>query len=220
MKSHETVLKDPSSELGEKRRRHKRGAADSFEGMEVGIPTEDTRERLIVFGIRELGEHGLRDFSLRRIAASAGVSCAAPYRHFESKDGMILEIIRYINRQWQLLSREIGGAYAEDPVKKIAELCVGEIRFWVANPRYRSVLLLEEDSLLFEKERSEMSAPLREALSAFCRASDRTAEEEHLFDSLRIQVYGAVLLLGNRELRDERGTLTRIKEEIARLLGR
>ena len=64
--------------------------------MEEAYVEKSVRTRLILAGITELEEHGLGDFSLRRAALAAQVSCAAPYRHFKDKDEYIREIITHV----------------------------------------------------------------------------------------------------------------------------
>ena len=44
------------------------------------------KEKLLTAGIDEILTHGMGDFSLRRVAASCGASCAAPYKHFKNKE--------------------------------------------------------------------------------------------------------------------------------------
>ena len=41
-----------------------------------------TRDQLIQAGLEELTEHGIQNFSTRRVAKKCGISCAAPYKHF------------------------------------------------------------------------------------------------------------------------------------------
>ena len=65
------------------------------------------RHRLILAGLKELEEHGVKDFSLRRVALNAEVSCAAPYRHFKDKEQLIGAIITYVKDGWDLLSNQI-----------------------------------------------------------------------------------------------------------------
>ena len=43
------------------------------------------REKLLSAGIDEIVTHGVEGFSLRRVAAACGASCAAPYKHFKNK---------------------------------------------------------------------------------------------------------------------------------------
>ena len=108
------------------------------------VSTDTLRDRLLIAGTNEIGLHGIADFSLRRVAASCNTSCAAPYRHFKNKEEFILEIIRYINRQWELLRDQILSLFEGDIRKQLIEVCVAYIRFWVANPNYRSVLAASE----------------------------------------------------------------------------
>ncbi len=50
---------------------------------------KDLKGTLLRFAVDELRQYGPAQVSLRRIALRAGVSHAAPYRHFKSKDGLL-----------------------------------------------------------------------------------------------------------------------------------
>lgn len=52
----------------------------------------DLRERLIVTALAEIGEKGSGAVSLRGFARKAGVSEAAPYRHFRSRGELLGEV--------------------------------------------------------------------------------------------------------------------------------
>ncbi|MCD8004948.1 MAG: TetR family transcriptional regulator [Oscillospiraceae bacterium] len=43
------------------------------------------RSQLIQAGTEELNAHGLEGLSVRRVAASCGVPCAAPYKYFKGR---------------------------------------------------------------------------------------------------------------------------------------
>lgn len=66
-----------------------------------------TKVELLLAGIQEVRLHGVQNFSVRRIAASCGVSCSAPYKHFKNKNDYILAILHYINQQWHEVEHEI-----------------------------------------------------------------------------------------------------------------
>ena len=51
--------------------------------------SDSVREQLIIAGIAELENHGIADFSLRRVASVCNISCAAPYKHFKNKEMLI-----------------------------------------------------------------------------------------------------------------------------------
>ena len=111
--------------------------------MEESNLERSVRERLVVAGLNELNEHGLAGFSLRRVAISAQVSCAAPYRHFKDKNELIGAIVEYIASKWKLLCIEIERAFSDDPKRLVIELCVANLRFWLANGAFRTVLMTE-----------------------------------------------------------------------------
>ena len=50
---------------------------------------EELKKALILEGIRQIEQNGINGLSLRKTATECGVSCAAPYRHFESKAGFV-----------------------------------------------------------------------------------------------------------------------------------
>ena len=68
-----------------------------------GFIEESVRERLIIAGIEELRERGVQNFSLRRAALSAQVSCAAPYRHFKDKNEYDFQSVLLQHLCWQIL---------------------------------------------------------------------------------------------------------------------
>lgn len=185
--------------------------------MEEYVEKEAVRERLIIAGIRELEEHGLNDFSLRRVALTCDVSCAAPYRHFKSKDDLILAIIRYINRQWMLLEEQIVSAFPNNARKQVIEIAIANVRFWIANPNFRSVLLQDPNTLnsVHFPERHEISERMTEMIHRYCQQKDLTAEREKIISfSVRAIIYGAVLLLGNGDLENTPETIRMLRSRI------
>lgn len=164
----------------------------SEEQMEERYIEESVRLRLILSGMAELSEHGLADFSLRRAALGAQVSCAAPYRHFKDKDEYIREIVSYVASRWQLLAREIEKAFHDDPARLIVELCMANLRFYIANPNYRTVLTMTHSSAL--------DSSLTEAVCAYARAEGLTEEEIRLAEyTVRVTVIGTVMLVGSAD---------------------
>lgn len=115
------------------------------------------KEKLLAAGIDEILAHGVSDFSLRRVAAACGASCAAPYKHFKNKDEFIREIISYVEEKWEHLSAQIISSF-DDPSERIAQLCIANVKFKIANPLYGAEshsfdreIALEIEKLCIEK---------------------------------------------------------------------
>ena len=161
--------------------------------LEEAYIENSVRTRLIISGINELEEHGIKDFSLRRTALAAQVSCAAPYRHFKDKEEFLSEIIKYIASKWELLCREIEAVFASDLRRKIIELAVANLRFWIANPNYRSVLMTLSHT--GGEGLANFDAPLMSALDEYGVKYGEYDVQLKKY-TVRALIYGTLMLTG------------------------
>ncbi len=159
--------------------------------MQNEIMTDSVRNRLILSGLKELDKHGVRDFSLRRVADDAGVSCAAPYRHFKDKDELISAIVLYVLDGWKLLSKQITEVFSHDVRDLVAELAVAGLRFWIANGNFRTVLVNSEDGNFAMREFDE---PIIAAIKNYCDLSN-CEDAENLTFKITTMLYGTVILV-------------------------
>lgn len=188
---------------------------------EAKYQVDDLRHAMIIAGIKEIELHGLTDFSLRRVASECGVSCAAPYRHFKGKSDLISAIISYINDQWSFLERQIGEVYKNDMRRRIIELCIANIRFWIANPNFRSIMMIDDRGLdtLQLRERSRMSEKIVELVGEYCDAlALPECESSAISFEVRSIIYGATHMLGSGEIENSPETIAMIKSSIEKAL--
>ena len=187
--------------------------------MEYFENFETVKQKLIISGIGEIEKHGIADFSLRRVAADCNVSCAAPYKHFKSKDDFIAEIVLYIHKKWEMLQNHISELFEADAKKQLTEICVAYVKFWIANPNFRAVLMLKTDSL--GDERISVMVKITESTKALihkcCKEYGIDAEEEKKkIYIIRSLVYGATLMIDSGELENGDETINMIRECISR----
>ena len=163
--------------------------------MEENFTQDNARSRLLFSGLKELEKHGVSDFSLRRVAQDAGLSCAAPYRHFKDKDELIGEVIKFVVDGWTLLSGQIGAIFADDEKALITELAVAGLRFWIANGNFRTVIMVT--ATLGEGERGpmhEFDRPIAEAVATYAQKKG-ISDSDRLTFKLLSMIYGAVILV-------------------------
>ena len=165
--------------------------------MEQDIFENNLKERLILAGLKELEEHGIKNFSLRRVANTAEVSCAAPYRHFKNKDQLILAILEYIRDDWFLLCRQIEGIFnsnLKDLIKEMATLCV---KFWVANGNFLSVLFLIQSSTdpLQKKVLCDFDIPIQNAIKNYLVNSNLNYDINEVEFEICSIIYGNIMLI-------------------------
>ena len=177
--------------------------------MDEELGSASVREQLIITGISELENHGIADFSLRRVASDCNISCAAPYKHFKSKEAFIEAIFEHIKNQLNLLLDQVEAFFSE-PKICLMECCIAYIRFCIANPHFRSVLLLSDKNLPLG-ERVKKLIPL-------CFPEMEKEERDYRGYAARCIAYGSVSLLLKGELEYNERTVARIIENIMREL--
>lgn len=185
---------------------------DYYEGYET------VKQKLIIAGISEIEEHGISDFSLRRVATACNVSCAAPYKHFESKEDFIAQIVLYIHNKWMMLQNQVASIFEGDIKKQLTEICVAYIKFWIANPNFRAVLMMKTDSFGNEQINSmiEITQCTKELVHKCCIEYGINAEEEkrksYVISSL---IYGATIMIDSGELANDTDTINMIRQCIS-----
>lgn len=188
--------------------------------MEEYTSYETVREKLITAGIKELQHHGVADFSLRRVASACNVSCAAPYKHFKSKEDFISEILMYINRQWELLQNQVKDFFENDTKSLIAELCVAYVKFRIANPGFNAVLMMKTDCF---DEKQIAGAHMTDYICSLCKSffeqngfdADETDRKIYVIRSL---IYGAVIMIDKNQMENSKKTIDMIRDCVVKEL--
>jgi AcrR family transcriptional regulator len=97
----------------------------------------DLRHALIQAGLKLLSDGGLPALTLRAAAQLAGVSHAAPYRHFKDKDALVAAIAE---EGFRLLTRhmkdELEASGGDDALARLRAAAVGYVAFAVEHPGY------------------------------------------------------------------------------------
>ena len=180
--------------------------AVNFGSMENGHMEQEVksvRERLIDAGIDELNRNGLDDFSVRRVAAACGVSCAAPYRHFENKDDFIAAVIQHTHDLWYIQQERIITAHPGSAREQILYICRAYIQFLLDNPYFRSVIMSKDASFdaAHLKLKSSLSDTTHRIVVKYCQEvnmPDRAAKIKLFI--VRSILYGAALMIDNGEV--------------------
>ncbi len=116
-------------------------ARDGQKGREEHQPYHhgDLRVALLAAALQLIDEHGVKSFSLKDAAKMAGVSTAAPYRHFADKEAVIRAILV---EGYELFNESLAEAYAKgkSPQGRITELGVAYVRFAEQHPAHFRVM--------------------------------------------------------------------------------
>lgn len=161
------------------------------------------REQLILAGIREINLYGLQNFSVRRIAAACGVSCAAPYKHFKDRHSFLAAMFEYINAQWGERQLEILQQYPSDTRQQLLQISLAYIRFLVENPHYRSIIMLKDEEFdsAYRNIRGRITSLSSSIIARYCAEVGMSEPvRRRKTYVVRSLIYGASLMFDNGEL--------------------
>jgi len=171
--------------------------------MSKDVKRQNRRDALIEAGIEEISRCGVAKFSVRRAAEKAGVSCAAPARHFGDKQGFIAAVIEYVNAQWADEQQRILSTCGSSTREKLVAFSVGYIKFLVEKPHYRTILTFKDDNLdnTYHVSRGKTSSATLDLVAQYCKENnlDASVRMRKLF-VIRSLIYGAAMMFDKGEL--------------------
>lgn len=175
------------------------------------------KEQLIKAGIEEINKYGVADFSMRRVSSKCGVSCAAPYKHFENRRDFVAAIIDYVNGQWQEVQEKIVEESGSNIRTQIINLSVNYVKFLVEHPQLRSILMLKEDGFdnTYHKKSGEMSSLSQKLIERYCEENniDNELRDSRTF-TIRALIFGSALMLSNGEMECSDRTLNMLRDAL------
>ncbi len=181
---------------------------------------EANKEKFLKAAVSELEEHGVADFSIRRVAKKCGVSCAAPYKHFDNKNDLLAEVMRYIGRKWQNVLSDTVDAHKDEPIREqLLAICMAYIAFLCTYPEYQTILYMSDrvfqPDVLAEK--SKVSGTTSELVKEYCRNFNIDDETKlRKFYVVRSLLFGGAIMINSGMLAFDGKTMNMIRSNIDR----
>ena len=164
--------------------------------MRKALP--ETKEKFIDAALEELYLYGTAGFSIRNVAKSCGLSCAAPYRHFKSKNELIEEVIAAVSDRWRNRVMALLENHTGTIREKLLDISVEYIRFLCENKGYFSVVVMNEKFLSPEqiREKSLISKEVKEVVNRYCdEVSMNEADKKRKTFIVRALILGAAEMM-------------------------
>ncbi|GAA0417059.1 hypothetical protein GCM10010357_43030 [Streptomyces luteireticuli] len=109
------------------------GMSQPAERRPTGRHHGDLRNALLRAALELVGERGPYGFTLAEASRRAGVSVAAPYKHFADRETLLAELAtRGYREQRNRFADAVGGS--EDPVEQLASFAASYVRFAAEEP--------------------------------------------------------------------------------------
>jgi AcrR family transcriptional regulator len=100
----------------------------------------DLKRALVAAALGLVAEKGPQGFTMTEAAKRAGVSVAAPYRHFADRDALLAEVAA---QGFVLLGEALDRVRVRSPREHLIRLCRGYVKWALANPDYYRVMFGE-----------------------------------------------------------------------------
>ncbi|BDG01240.1 TetR/AcrR family transcriptional regulator [Anaeromyxobacter oryzae] len=168
---------------------------------------EDRRHEIAEAALRVIAAHGLRRFTTAAIAAEVGVTDGALFRHFPTKEAIVLAAI---DRVEELLFQGFPPE-ADDPLERLGAFFLRRVGVIRAEPGISRLLVSEELAFAAPPEGVSRVSGFRDRSVAFVQACLAEAERHALLapgvgaDEATVVVLGAILALGHHGTRPARG---------------
>lgn len=98
---------------------------------------DDTKTRIISAAMRAVRRYGLEGVRIQNVSDLAGISSGAIYRHFDSKDQLLVECFTYVDKQAAAIFEHLGFNPLDtlaDPIGTVKGLWLPYFRFWISHP--------------------------------------------------------------------------------------
>ena len=165
-------------------------------------PTEERRKQIALAALKIIAEQGLGKFTTSAIAKEVGLTDGALFRHFQSKEEIVLAIIDHIEeRLFQGFPPQ-----GKDPLERLGALIRRRLDFLSDNPFLVRLIFSEQLAQASGEQGVQKVREMQTRTIAFIRSSLDEAGKSGLIrddlsvDDLTVIVHGAVFGAANRHL--------------------
>ena len=171
----------------------------------------DLRRSLIEKGLEIINQEGEEKLSLRKVAMECGVSNAAPYAHFKSKDEFIVAIQQHIMDSFTDSLEKTAEQY-KDSDSLLPMLGKSYVMFFYKNPLYFDFLFSRKNiriqlslSVSNENENPPLNILKKTAVSIFKKAkiSEKSMQDKIIAMWALVQGLSSIVTMPNVEYDDD-----------------
>ena len=178
------------------------------------------RNALIKAGLELISTEGEENLSLRKVALKCGVSNAAPYAHFNSKDEFIAAIQQHIMDLFTSTLEQTAETYADAP-DLLSMLGTAYVKFFYQNPLYFDFLFSRKNIRIDlsldcaeEKELPPLKILKQTATRTFCKVDMPESVMQNKIIAMWALVHGLSAIATMPNVEYDKDWETRIEEII------
>ena len=178
----------------------------------------DLKAALVDGAVELIAEQGVRRFSLAELSRRLGVTVAAPYRHFASRDELLASVaVRALGAFGEALSAE--SSTSDSPEERLAAMAAGYVRFAAEEPALFGVVFglgldKKQRHAQLREAYEELESVFTDQVAALCPEDPAGAEQ--LGDAIEAVAHGYAALLTDQPGTPAQADVERAAEQAAR----
>jgi len=138
---------------------------------------------IIVAATKRIDEHGIQDLTIKTLAADLNLSEAALYRHFKSKNEILLGLLTYFIDEMKDRLAAILSNKDQNPSALLNDLFNSQLKTFVAKPSVVSVIF-SESIFQFNKELSDTVSSMMELMQTHIETIVKKGQADGSFSKI------------------------------------
>ncbi len=146
-----------------------------------------------------IDQYGIQELTIKNLAADLGLSEAALYRHFKSKNDILLGLLSYFIFE---MKERIAGILSNtdiSPTDQLKEIFASQLKTFLNKPAIVSVIFAE-GIFQFNKELSEKVSAMMELMQVHISAIVKKGQSEGLYRELIGPATIATIIMGSMRM--------------------
>lgn len=146
-----------------------------------------------------IDKYGIQELTIKNLAADLVLSEAALYRHFKSKNDIMLGLLSYFIFEMKERITTIIAKEAKTPTEQLKEIFASQLNTFIKKPAIVSVIF-SEGIFQFNKELSEMVSTMMELMQTHIVAIIKKGQDDGTFRELIGSATISTIIMGSMRM--------------------
>ena len=159
----------------------------------------DRQIEIIEAATKRIDEHGIQDLTIKTLAADLNLSEAALYRHFKSKNEILLGLLTYFIEEMKVRLALILTNIERSPSELLKALFDSQLKTFVAKPSIVSVIF-SESIFQFNKELSSTVSSMMELMQNHIESIVKKGQLDGSFSKIVVVSTTTTIIMGGMRI--------------------
>lgn len=155
--------------------------------------------QIIEAATKRIDKHGIQELTTKSLAADIGLSEAALYRHFKSKNDILLGMLSYFIKDMRVRIDTLLQNDKKNPCESLRDLFNNQLNTFVKNPAIVSVVF-SEGIFQFNGSLSNKLSDMMDLMQTNILAIVKRGQDENCFNKLLSPALSTTMIMGSMRM--------------------